>query len=145
MIINKKGKDIVILKFSKTSNKIMQLTFDNKYPIVFTPLKCLTEVMLHCYLYITFIWECWCPIPWEFILRIRHIFIDWSEQVPHRCFWKIPQSGFIGFGYCKMIYPVLYRHFLSLFERLLNSRLLFFYNSMKISEYKFNFFIELIL
>ena len=111
MITKKKVKEILRLKFAQTINKIMPFTFSKKNPIIFLPLKCLSEVMLLWHLYNTFIWYCWYPSTCELILRIHHRCINCSEQEPCLSFWKMRQSTFVGFFHCDIHYPVLHIQF----------------------------------
>ena len=121
----------MILKLALMSKKIIKLTFDNCFPINFLPLKCLTEVMLHWHLQLTFIWNCWWHIPRQFILSLHHRYLDRSEWATHFRLQKICQILFVVFSHCVISYPVLYCHFQQVFERLLNSRLLLLYTPTK--------------
>ena len=115
----------------KVLTNIMQLTITNEFPIKISPLKYLTEVMLHWHLYITVIWYCWFPRPCEFIMRIHHRWLDCYERTLRRHFWKIFQSLFVGFFHCDTPFPFLYYQFQWLFEIPLCSRIILFYTYMK--------------
>ena len=87
--------------------------------------------MLHWLLYFTIIWECWFYSHWKLILRLHHRCINWSERAPSFRFRKMHQFLLVGFVHCGIPYPALHCHVKPIFERLINSRLLLFYPSLK--------------